>query len=372
MHSTAITDIYRSSYYPQYFGPQTTLVNRTTQVLRSFYNYILLHDVCPEHADDIRAARNVCDLADKELPEIFAVGELLPGTFNKAASALFGGSWAEIYPPDRKPDSSWDDVDYNASWTGESPSVMAEKSQTFRPEAMKAIFKTGVTARGSESAFKHLEKAGVDAFYVVRTDANVGLTVLATEPASAETRALYAEQNKRWGHKLHMQSLGTLRCEKWALPDMDAWDLPAAAIADMQRSKRDLPERLEFWLEDDILPKCVVGMKIRATLKWLACGIPVLDEVQQVHASFYESLPNELMMQARVKEVKILKHRERKAREEKMAEEEAERAAKEAELDGVDAKDEEAEGPARIEDGEVVEPEDRVKEDGFKPFVQEA
>ncbi|KAF2491991.1 hypothetical protein BU16DRAFT_467767 [Lophium mytilinum] len=313
-----------SSYYPQYFSPEIRQINRTTQVLRSFYNYILLHNVCPEFNDDILAARRICDLADKELPAVYAVGPLLPGTFNTCASALLGGYWTQIHPPNQNPDKSWDHASRDSSWAGEIPD--ATSKQTYRPEAMLAAFKLGVLACGSEAAYNALTTGGQDistikAAFPVLGSETVGLSVLGTEPPSDDTRALYAAHNKKWSHKLQIEPLGKLICDAWAVPDLEEWDLPPHLLAEKKKAR---PRRFEFWIEESALKLCFANMKIRATVMKLEHEIEVLDEVQLVHCSFYEFLLNELQMQAKVpKEVRFLKHRDLKAMEEWEAEEKA-------------------------------------------------
>jgi hypothetical protein len=319
----APTDITRSSCYPEHFGPDPTQISRTTQVLRSFYNYLMLHSVCPEYTENILAARRITDLADKELPKMFEVGLLLPGTFNKAASSLYGSYWSEIHPTQGL-DKSWDDVDNSVSWGGEMPA--AEKAQIFRPEAMNAAFKMGVISYGSEQAYKAISEGGKDAFSAIKIE-NVGLSVIGTDLPTDDTRALYKAHNEKWKHKLRIEPLGKLHCESWAIPNIEEWDLPPQVAAEKRKTK---PQRFTFWVEESTLALCFTGLKITAKVMDLSHGIQILDCVEQVHCSFYKILPNELHMSSKVtKELRYPEHRDLKAKRERAMEAEAE--AKEAE-----------------------------------------
>jgi hypothetical protein len=60
-------------------------------------------------------------------------------------------------------------------------------------------------------------------------------------------------------------------------------------------------------VEDIVLQKCFVGMKMDATILHLQSGITILDEVRESMCSFFVWLPNELWMERKPKEVRWLK-----------------------------------------------------------------
>jgi hypothetical protein len=80
-------------------------VDNQCNVLISFYNYILYHDVCPEYKDDILSARTISEQARIQLKSIQNLIIQFPTPFNKACSVLFGGEWQQFFG-------------YNSSWGG--------------------------------------------------------------------------------------------------------------------------------------------------------------------------------------------------------------------------------------------------------------
>lgn len=297
-----------SSYYPSYFTYTTASVKRSTQVMRSFYNYLLSHSVCPEYRSDILAARSICDQADIELPAIRAAGLALPGSFNIAVSTIVGGYYAG--QSDGHP--SWDDTDYSVNWPGEMAARVGMKT-----EEAHVVFKMGVVVYGTDEQYELVQEQGIQSIKKVREE-EVGLCVTSIELASPDVLAIYAEQNKSWKHKLTLTPLGKLRCEEWKVPSFDTWDLP-----------HDVPKKpkystYEFWVDDEFLAECFVGMKLEAKVMELNCGLWVLDSVMNVHCSFYTKLVNELVVDSKWKEVRYLKSKETQTMEAQEAEEEEE------------------------------------------------
>ncbi|KAI7868773.1 Argonaute siRNA chaperone complex subunit Arb1-domain-containing protein [Spinellus fusiger] len=60
-------------------------------LIDAFLRYLQIRNVCPEYAEDIAKARDICALAKEELPRCKRGSILLPGKFNKACSILFEG-----------------------------------------------------------------------------------------------------------------------------------------------------------------------------------------------------------------------------------------------------------------------------------------
>lgn len=347
-----VAKAFLSSYYPACFSYSAAEVKRTTQVLRSFYNYLLHHNVCPEHESSILAARRTCDLADHELPAIRAAGISLSGSFNVACSSLFGGfhstlytgdkGWADTVPPPTA--SGWDSIGM--------PSTVG-----MRGEEAAVVFKTGIVAYGTEAQYDFVTERGIAAMTVLR-DELVGLEIASLVPAPPDICELYTAQNDMWAYKLSLTPLGKMRCVPWAVPSFDEWDLPATKRATL----RD--REYEFWVEDKVLDQCFVGMKMEARVMELSCGIWVLDSVCEVHCSFFTWLPNELLMEKRPKEVVWLKSREAQ---------EAERAeAGEGEGGSGGLESGTGDESAGLGGGVEVMPGNREGEDGVLEFSEEA
>ncbi|KZZ89503.1 Argonaute complex, subunit Arb1 [Ascosphaera apis ARSEF 7405] len=75
-------------------------IQKATNVLRNFLNYLLYHNVCPEYTENILAARDVVDTAEKELWLLHEADLWSPGDFNMACSTLFGGQYLNGYTGD--------------------------------------------------------------------------------------------------------------------------------------------------------------------------------------------------------------------------------------------------------------------------------
>jgi Argonaute siRNA chaperone (ARC) complex subunit Arb1 len=75
--------------------------------LHNFLNYVEFHNVFPEYADNITAAKALIQTAKKELilnrssfrrvSDNRRCGNLMPGMFNKACSTYFGGYYQGLY-----------------------------------------------------------------------------------------------------------------------------------------------------------------------------------------------------------------------------------------------------------------------------------
>ncbi|EPS43523.1 hypothetical protein H072_2487 [Dactylellina haptotyla CBS 200.50] len=91
---------------PFSFGMKTTEnIDIAVGTIRNFLNWIIYHNVCPEHTDNLKLALKTCDMAAQELPICSILSDQFPGELNKACSTLFGGYWSMITP------QSWEKVD---------------------------------------------------------------------------------------------------------------------------------------------------------------------------------------------------------------------------------------------------------------------
>lgn len=65
----------------------------------NFLRYIQHHDVCPEYEDNLTQAREICERARTEMPNIGKVVTAMPGDFNLACQVLFCSSGKAIGCP---------------------------------------------------------------------------------------------------------------------------------------------------------------------------------------------------------------------------------------------------------------------------------
>lgn len=245
-------------------------------ILRNFYNYILHHNVCPEYTKDVLAARQVCDLADEEVHKAYKAAHpsehnmCLPGDFSLACSCLFGVKGTQG----------------NADWSSGFESRIYRSSLT--DLEARLAFSLGHAAYGDAAFFspdKHENKKQLMLQDITDVEEDIGLEVTGIEFANAETKKLYnGIKNSPF------KSLGKLRCKSWTPPDFAEWDLPEGA-AELTPSMK----AYEFWIEDEILENCFVGMKIEGTVHTLTSGLQFFDNITAVWCSFYTFMDNELV-----------------------------------------------------------------------------
>ncbi|EDU41989.1 conserved hypothetical protein [Pyrenophora tritici-repentis Pt-1C-BFP] len=243
-----------SSWYPTHYSYGVESTKNACQVPRSFFRYLRYHSVCPEYDDQLAAALKICDLAEKELPKVNDIIIAMPGDFNKSASVVFGGAQADIY-------------------LGNKPWAQAFKEEGvdieeigMRDEEARVKFRTGIAVLGSDEQFDMLEGGSLN----VLSKVSACLEVTAIQLPTEETKIKYDEMN-RMNSKLILKPLGKLICKDY-----------------------------EFWLEEDILEDCFIGLKINADILVLP-GLTILDEVKDCMCSFYTWIPNELGMPKEVR-----------------------------------------------------------------------
>jgi hypothetical protein len=281
----------RSSWYPAHYGYAPGGVKTACQVLRSFYNYLRYHRVCPEYDEQLQAALKMCDVAERELVKVDAAGLALPGDFNTSASTLFDGAHAGLFAGDK----SWAQ---KAEIGGVSVNEMGLREQEARIK-----FSTGVAALGTD---EQQDLVGATSLKIIKKE-STSLEVTSINMPDDITREVYATQTEVVRNKLsHLEPLGKLVCRIWYADDCDEWDLPKGRYPDGRPHKMDHGTGLEFWVEERVLNECFVGMKMDASIITLEGDITILDEVKQTHCSFYTWLPNELWMDNKPKDVRWL------------------------------------------------------------------
>lgn len=257
-------------------------------VIRNFLNYLLHHDVCPEYNTQVHAARDTCDLAEKELWLIVQSSRLLPGEFNTACSELFGGSLQGLYIGDQ---------DWAKGFVSDGIGISAQM-------AHKA-FKTGLVARADEESLGLFKKQDDANKIKVMTQIETGLEVTDLILAEEEVLELYQSP---YGKDL--KPLGRMRARAWYFPRAPEEDLTEEEEIAAKHMTKDIKE-YEFWVEDEVLKKCFVGMKFITVVKELSFGVLYFDTLLGVFCSFCEVLPNEEMIGWREPETTWLPMREK-------------------------------------------------------------
>lgn len=168
-------------------------------------------------------------------------------------------------------------------------------------EQARITFRTGVAVMGSDEQQSLIEAKTIK---VVNDTSSVGLEVVSITPSDALTREMYAVQNSSTAGRLVLEPLGRLVCRSWHVDDFSEWDLPRDRFPS-GRPSEPVEREYVFWVEDEVLEMCYVGMKMEAEVLEVESGVMVLDGVVDVMCSFYRWLPNELLMVYRPRQVNV-------------------------------------------------------------------
>jgi hypothetical protein len=235
--------------------------------IKNFLNYLIYHDVVPEHRDNINAARRTCDLATTQLwdNQRFMAGG--PGDFNKAASILYGGYH---YDPDANV----------GQWSHEELGSPRMNHKT----ALK-VFKFALACSGTDeqaNTFTKLADAGE--LRAERVEDIDGFEI---------TEVIMPEQELRGFYDIHapdLRVIGRLRGKVYRDPGGPQIDLAPGEKLD------DTDLEFEFLVEEDLLRFCYPGMKVITAIWQLNCGVYFFDQVMSAYCSFYTVLVNDLMI----------------------------------------------------------------------------
>ena len=258
----------RSSEAPARFAwEEDEQVRNGVQILDNFYRYILLHDICPEYTNDIQGARQTCEMALVELPAVNRCMERLPGKINTACSIIFGGQAQDLLGGEE----TWEGLDDGAVM---SPQLKKEEARLRFMMCIAAHF-----GGGSDSQPVQSKMAGQT---ITKVEEDIGLEVVEITKSDARIKGFYRTIGKG------ATPTGKLRCKRWISPSFGEDDLPPGI-------EKPAIKEYEFFVEEDILRDCFVGMKIECTVRTLSEGMQYMDEILTVKCSFYTVLANELL-----------------------------------------------------------------------------
>lgn len=268
-------------------------VKSKTTVIRNFLNYLLHHDVCPEYADQIRAAQCVCDLADIELPMAMRSRFRLPGDYNAACSELFGGTLQGLYAA-------------NSEWASEKGKEEEPAEVGISLPKARRIFQVALVVHGDNDVTQRfVEQDTADGVQIV-CEYDADLEITAIEPANEIFRAFY----QKLPAAKDLDPVGILRARSWIQGYPIPRDLTHEEALLAQNSEKTV-EQYEFWVNDWVLDKCFIGMRFRTTIRELSIGLKFFDSIYGVWCSFFTLLPNEAMIGWRQVEDEPLPMREK-------------------------------------------------------------
>lgn len=242
-------------------------------VIRNFLNYLLHHDVCPEHKDQIDSARVLCDKATKELWNIASMTPVLPGDFNMACSEIFGGMYQGLYSTDQ-------------TWMGESDTL---HSLGIGPERARQAFKIGIAANSSDEMFQiYRQQLSTKSCRRASTE-ETAFEITEIGHPTETVLGLYAQQQSAG-----LKTLGKMKAKTWSSANAPEEDITEAEEAFLKANPPKF-KNYEFWVEEEILKNCEVGMKFEATVRETSFGLSYFDAIGGVYCSFYQLIPNNLM-----------------------------------------------------------------------------
>ncbi|KFY38808.1 hypothetical protein V495_06354 [Pseudogymnoascus sp. VKM F-4514 (FW-929)] len=278
-----IAKAFLSSSAPYNFGIHNQeLVHNYCNVVKNFLNYVLMHGVCPEYTKSIITAQKICDLAKSELPAIHDISASFPGNFHKALSIICHGYYRLLYvDPDSIPDRSAD-ADPNEYMS------IDHAHRTFRA----AMALMGTDAQCAAIAATSLEE--YEAPTVIDEELS-GFEVVSMILPSETLRNSFSGIRAADGRTGTINPLGLLICKPWVHPCQATLDL--TVLEERERAAHPPVYSDEtFWVDEDILESCFVGMKFVGVVRTLDMGVKYLDNVTVIYASFYTFVENERMI----------------------------------------------------------------------------
>lgn len=199
---------------------------------------------------------------------------MLPGDFNKACSEIFGGMYQGMWSANQEWMQGMD-LDYDIG---------------ISPQQARKVFKYALAVNADDATHETYRKQlGDKTTRITSVNENTGFEVTEILLPTQETLDFYAQPDA-----VGLMPVGKMRAKTWIIPTAAEEDLTEEEEAALAAKTPEI-KYYEFWVENDVLSHCVVGMKLEATVTELSFGVSYFDAVSGVHCSFYQLLPNELM-----------------------------------------------------------------------------
>ncbi|KAF4555443.1 Argonaute siRNA chaperone (ARC) complex subunit Arb1-like protein [Elsinoe fawcettii] len=228
-----------------------------TNVMTNFYRWLIQNDVCTEYNHQIREAMQICKIANEELINAVSLSSWLPCEYNRACSAISGGSCAALLREDK---------DENVWYVNGKPQGVKRSDAEMFVAAAIVIFGSDEHRHMVEKMPKEVQKI---------RELQLLLQVTAVDMPDEALRAKCDEERKLNGHFL---ALGKMHCRR--LDDM------------MKHQDKKDDKTYTFWIDADVLRYCFIGMKMSAVVCENNIGCTWLDSVRAVNPSYYEIVAN--------------------------------------------------------------------------------
>lgn len=158
------------------------------------------------------------------------------------------------------------------------------------PHHARKVFKYALAANADDNTHKtYRQQLKEKTTKIASVNENSGFEVTEVLFPTQEILDFYAQPDAAG-----LKPVGKLKAKTWIIPTAAGEDLTEEEEAALAAKPPEI-KHYEFWIENDILSHCVVGMKVEATVTELSFGVSYFDALSGVHCSFYQLLPNELM-----------------------------------------------------------------------------
>ncbi|KAH8154892.1 uncharacterized protein LAJ45_01424 [Morchella importuna] len=252
----------------------------SAKVVRNFLNYIIYHNVAPEHNESIRSAIAITELGEKELILCRQVSARLPGKFNMACSTLYDGYYSGI----KDESLTWSGGAHSDIGLTDFEAVQIVKACLEKRGAALQI-ETGPRMKLLKAEYLSLEvigivfagTSGVKKPLPEHIQKDIDEGVIKPRPDIDEPIAV--DISKKKYEPVGLNALGKLLVKVWCPEGPEETEWPDT----------DLDE-FEIWLEMEVLQYCFVGMHLEAKVHTMSNGIIWIDSVTGVQCSFYLQL----------------------------------------------------------------------------------
>ncbi|KAI0478594.1 Argonaute siRNA chaperone complex subunit Arb1-domain-containing protein [Xylariaceae sp. FL0804] len=272
-------------------------IKKAADLVKNFLNYVLQHDVCPEYHSDIMAARRICDIAPTEMRHTHELYHLLPGDFNRAAGTLFCDG--------RVRDLDSDDASF-AAWCRFRLTVFLWCPDGGVHAKLRAVNDTPAAIRvvGTPESQAY-EVVGVqrphqgDVERVAESLAQLGQT--ANVKPAGRVRVVPTVLEHGWGNLPRADEIRAARRDKQQQQqqveaEQQHKDKNKGAKKEEEKEEDgDGKEGVWLILEDELLARVEVGMRMELTVVALDVGVRFVRAVHDVRVSFDTLLPQHLM-----------------------------------------------------------------------------
>jgi hypothetical protein len=267
-----------------------------TVTIKNFLNFLLYHDVCPEHAAGINAARKSCDIAHQDLWRNHRFASRGPGDFNTSCSRLFGGCSFELRNHLQHHDESHEphpvdapDAPENAQPSSHERKFQSSQQADHTAQTVAKFTLAGAGTNDQAVAFRDLSNTNqLAATQVPDID---GFEVLSFDLPNEQLQQFYQRHAPSGLHPV-----GILRAKPYRDPAKSNIDLSPDERTQWENDGAWENQRFTFLVEKDLLQFCYPGMKVITSVWQLNCGVDYFDEVRSAYSSIYTVLCNDLMM----------------------------------------------------------------------------